>query len=98
MEFKRKDPTCKFSVPDRPTVKQQLEYFSLAVGTPDKDLMFRHWEGAQALIQSWNCKSLPDQSSDIDQLDDPDITQVIIWAGMAVRGHMNSLDVIPKNS
>jgi hypothetical protein len=98
VEFKRKKPDCVFTVPDRPTVRQQLQYFSNTVSmSDDEDLFFRYWRGATALISDWKCEILPDFHIDLDKADDPNLTNLIIWAGLQVRDHMNSLEALPKN-
>lgn len=101
MDFEReKEPKCKFTIPDRPTVRQQMEYFSMAGAAAGRDMLVRYWEGARALIikPSWKCELVPDLSSfDMDKTSNPDIVTVLIWAGLQVRNHMNSLDKIPKN-
>ncbi len=98
MDFERDKPQCKFSIPDRPTVRQQLEYFSKTIAFSDEDLLLRYWRGAVALIQDWSCEIMPDYKADLDTLDNPEQTQVIIWAGVQVRDHMNELENLPKNS
>lgn len=98
MEFKRKKPDCKFTVPDRPTVRQQLEYFSLAGGASDQDMLVRYWLGTVALIEAWECKLMPDYNVDIDELDNPEITNIMVWAGLQIRQHINSLDSLSKKS
>lgn len=92
MEFNK--PDYKFTVPDRPTVRQQLEYFSAGAGLP---MALRHWEGAKTLIQSWECEKLPDHKVDLDTISDPAATTIIIAAGADVVRFMNSLDEVPKN-
>lgn len=98
MEFKSKQHKCKFTIPEKITVRQQLEYFSAIGGVWDKNTLTRWWIGATQLIQAWECKTMPDFNVDIDEVSDPAITDIIVWAGTAVRGHINSLDEIPKNS
>lgn len=92
MEFKRED--CTFTVPDRPTVREQLAYYSAAAGS---NTLLRYWIGAQALIGSWKSTILPDYKADVNTLSDPSQTTLIIWAGLEVMKFMNALDDIPKN-
>jgi hypothetical protein len=98
MEFKRENPAARFTVPDRPTVRQQLEYYSMASGTTQASALLRLWEGAQALIQEWECEAMPLYKADLDEVTDPAMTDLIVWASLAVQRHMNSLDNLPKNS
>ena len=92
MEFKRDEYTL--TVPDRPTVRQQLEYFSAGIGLP---LALRHWEGAKTLIQSWKCDKLPDHTTNLDSITDPTVTTIIIQAGADVMRYMSGLEELPKN-
>jgi hypothetical protein len=93
MEFTREG--CTFTIPDKITVRQQLEYFSAGAGLP---LALRHWEGAKTLVQKWECAELPDYTVDLDSITDPKATTFIIWAGIQVMQFVNALDSIPKNS
>lgn len=88
----------KFTVPDRPTVRQQLKWFGVAQGYEKSDTWIRNWEGAKQLIQTWESDVLPDYKVDIDTLTNPSQREVIIWAGAQVLMYMNSLEDIPKNS
>lgn len=97
MDFEREKPKCKFSIPDRITVRQQLEYYSLAGGVVGREMLFRYWEGARALITIWDCELIPDKDVSLDDITDPEQTQLVIWAGLQVRTYMNMLDSIPKN-
>ena len=86
-----------FSVPDKPTVRQQLEYVGASSGS-GKDLVVKKWDGAKALIQDWKCELAPDlEEIDIDTETNPDVAAVITWAAMRVWEHMNSLEGVPKN-
>jgi len=110
MEFKRENPECTFTIPDRPTVRQQLEYFSRTAGFGGEELLFRYWRGAIALIQTWKCDALEVKTvkqkgappilefPDLDTISNPSQRDVIIWAGLQVQGFMNQLEDIPKNS
>lgn len=94
MEIKREKFT--FKIPDRPTVRQQLQYFSAASGEAS---LIRYWEGAKALIEpkSWQSEALPNYDVDLDTVTDPSVTNVLIEAGLEVLKYMNTLEDIPKN-
>jgi hypothetical protein len=92
MEFRHDDYT--FIVPDHPTVRQQLEYFSAGAGLP---IALRYWECAKALIQTWECAKFPDHTVNLDSITDPAVTTIILTAGMEVMQFMNKLDEVPKN-
>ena|SRR3990172_7663486 len=98
MEYKNEDPKVRFTVPDKPTVRQQLEYLGAATTFGSKDLFTALWRGAQTLIQDWECKLIPDhQKADLDKLTDLKQTEVILWVGRQVREFVNSLEEVPKN-
>lgn len=99
-EFKRVNPDCSFSLPDVITVRQQLAFFSQATYYNTKDLYERVWEAGKPLIENWICPALPnplDPEFDFDKVTDPDIAQVIVWAGQNIRLHLNGLKSVPKN-
>lgn len=96
MIYEREDGKCSLEVPDRPTVRQQLNYFSTIGGT-EGNYLLRWWVGAQSLITDWKCEALPDHKTDLDKITDPTQTDVIIWAGLKVREHMNALEDLSKN-
>jgi hypothetical protein len=41
---------------------------------------------------------MPLYKADLDEATDPAMTDLIVWASLAVQRHMNSLDNLPKNS
>lgn len=96
MEFKRND--CTFTIPDRPTVRQQLAWFSAAGGRDPNDVYDRYWEGAKQLIQEWQCEAISDFKISLDEISNPTQTNIILWAGIEVWRFMNKLEDIPKNS
>lgn len=88
-----------FTVPEKPTVRQQLAYLGAATVTGmDEETFVRLWKGAVALIEDWKCKLLPKLDQvDIDELENPQVAEIIVWVGMKCKKHMNSLDEVPKN-
>jgi hypothetical protein len=98
MEFQREKPDCKFEVPEKITVRMQLAYYSAASSIEQDKLLERSWEAAKQIIipASWRCE-LVKLDSDLDELTDPQATDIILWAGMRVRDCMNELERIPKN-
>lgn len=97
MEFKRTEPDCSFTVPDKITIRQQMAFFSEMPGTLNRLYFERLWESSKTLIENWNCPIFPDMDASLDDFNDPQITNVLIWAGAKVREHINSLTAIPKN-
>jgi hypothetical protein len=97
MKFENADLGCSFSVPDRPTVRQQLQYYSQVRDTRGKEQYERMWAGAQALIADWQCPDLPDPNASLDEMTNPSQALIIIWAGGMVYRHFNALEDVPKN-
>jgi hypothetical protein len=96
MEFTRQNPSARFVVPDKITVRQQLQYFSEA-RVPSRPVFERLWLGAVPLITEWHCDIMPDHETNLDELTNPDITNVLVWAGVKVKEHIDSLDLLEKN-
>lgn len=97
MEFTHKSG-ARFVLPDRPTVKQQLEYFAESSAIQPKDRLGRMWAGARSLMLEWQCDIFPNKDAPLDTVSDPSITTVILWAGLKVYEYMNALEDLPKNS
>src|SRR5512139_738981 len=93
--FKRTGPEARFALPARPTVRQQLIYFSRYADTRSDPLYLRLWHSAQTLIAEWECEALPDPSVDLDQVASPDATTAIMWAGNIVMTYMSDLESLP---
>jgi hypothetical protein len=98
-EFKNDKLGISFKVPDRPTVRQQLAYFSEAGAAAGREMFARLWLGALTLVADWKCEFMPKpEKVDIDEATDPRVTEAILWAGIRVERHMNSLEELPKVS
>ena len=114
MEVKVKELGLKFSVPDRPTVRQQLNYNGHIFANRLTDVFWRNWQAATALIEDWDCKAIPDfklvydmrMAEDeaeqgavyLDEATDPTITNILIRVGNEVAVHVAGLEDMPKNS
>lgn len=97
MQFNRENPVkVSFSVPDRPTVRQQMAYFSETTGVVNRAHLERLWFGARSMITEWQCE-LFEKDIDLDKVDDPRITEIILWAAVQVKTHLNSVTETPKN-
>lgn len=97
MEFKRENPNCSFTVPDRITVRMQMTYFSQASIRPSADLWERLWSAALPLIENWQCELAPDKNINLDEVTDVNVTNVIIWASSQVQRYMDGLGTVSKN-
>lgn len=90
----------RLTVPDRLTVRQQLEYKGLIAFADRAEAYPRFWDGARRLIDKWECEKMPEKDVDIDEVDDPEIADIIFMACNIVNGHLNRLEneAVPKNS
>jgi hypothetical protein len=96
MEYKNEELKARFVVPDKITVRTQLAYYSeISLGTSSTHVE-KLWNGARLLIQDWECPAFP-LDTDLDKVDDPKIAEVIMWAALEVKKHVNNLETIPKN-
>lgn len=104
--FDRVEPDAHFAIPARPTVRQQLEYYSRLSETLNEPLYVRLWTCALSLMIDWECEILPDPKISLsrltnpkvslDSITDPQASTVIMWAGNVVLQHMNALETLPK--
>lgn len=97
-EFKKKKPSARFVIPDKLTVRQQLDYLSAVSLKPGIDWLGL-WQGAVLLIQEFECELIPSvEKLDLDKVTDPQITNVLVWVGWEVKRHMDKLEEVEKNS
>ena len=94
MEFTRQNPSARFVVPDKITVRQQLAYFSAGMDAP---VLERYWQAAVPLISEWECPIFPDNKASLDDATNPQVTAILVWAGLQVKRHIDSMDDVPKN-
>jgi hypothetical protein len=88
-----------FVLSDKITVRAQLAYFSEIGLARGREMWERLWFAARAIIQDWKCEIIPDlEKLNIDEVTDPDITELVIWASVEVKSYMDNLENIPKNS
>lgn len=96
-EFKNEELGVRFTIPARPTVRQQLAYWDAAAREEGVTVFETRWRGVLALLQEWQCEAMPDAKADLDSLDSPTVTRVISWAGTQVFIYVGSLEDVPKN-
>lgn len=102
-EYTNEDLGVRFTLPDRPSVGQQLRYKGrvYATGFYSDDVYIRTWMGFLALFQEWECELVPDPKTlDLENETNPAVTDVMMWAGNTTARHMNTLEAeaVPKNS
>ena len=97
MEYKNEALKTTFTIPDRPNVRQQLQWFGAVTGADPSMTWVRHWEGAKVLIQSWQSDIIKDHKIDLETISDPTQRELVLWVGLEVLKVMNALEDIPKN-
>jgi hypothetical protein len=94
-EFENDLLKCKFKVPDHPTVRQQLAWYSeLGFTQPSRE---QYWNAAKAILYDWECEALPDPQVNLDSIENPNQTLIIMWTGSQVLVYMDALNNLPKN-
>lgn len=88
-----------FDVADRITVRQQLAFRSDLSRRDEGGLFARYWKAAPAIVTNWQCALILDMTGvDLDAVDDPRVTDVIVWTADTVAGHMAGLETPEKKS
>ena len=97
MEFVNEKPPVRFTIPDEPTVRQQLAWQAANTSLRGGDnYLERAWRAAGALIDEWECEIVA-PGDDLDEITNPKATQVIIFVVNETLAHMLALDEVPKN-
>jgi len=110
-EFINEGLDVRFTIPDTLTVRQQLQFKGRvwAGGALSEDAYVRYWLGAVGIIEEWtgtkkNGEGYKESTTladpfeiDIDNETNPDVADVLFWAGNQVAKHVMSLGSIEKN-
>lgn len=99
-KFENDELGVRFTLPDNPTVGQQLRYRGrvFATGYFTEDVYLRMWLGFLGLYSDWESESVPDPKAvDLETETDPAVADVVQWVGNVTARHMNTLEAVPKN-
>lgn len=97
-EFKNESLGLSFTLPDKPTVRQQMTYMSEAAFAFGKQRFEQYWLGAVAIVQDWKCDLVPDPARlNLDEATDPRVADIVMWVGWEVKEYITRLDNVPKN-
>lgn len=110
-EYVNEDLGVRFTMPDAPTVGQQLKYRGrvFAAGQFTDDVYSRYWQGLLAVVDEWTgtekngkgyeaCKLIPDpQKLDFEKETSIRVADVVQWAGNTAARHMLSLEEVDPN-
>ena len=77
MEFVNDNPSCRFTVKDAPTVRDQLTFWDTASNQEGYIKPERWWNATKLLIQEWECELFPDPHTDLDEVTDPLIVNLV---------------------
>ena len=96
MQYSNEEPQCEFSVPDEPTVRQQLVYLGAVAGSGN-DWVVKRWLAAKPLITEWKCSIAPDLDAiDIDKETRRDVAILLGWVATQVLNHMSNVEKVEK--
>lgn len=97
--FKNETYGTKFSMPARPTVRQQMRWTSAISMGPVAAAFERVWYGMKPLITDWQCEIIANPFEfDLDESDDYRAHDIIVWAAEQASSHMASLRDVKKST
>jgi hypothetical protein len=96
MEFKNDDLKVSFTIPDKITIRQRLQYDSVAYGNSAVNMLERLWQAAIIIVQDWQAPIPVD--IDLDMAGEDGAAAVVEWVGRAVFSRMYEMKELPKNS
>jgi hypothetical protein len=87
-----------FTLPDAPTVRQQLAFRSEMFLSAGGRMYERMWEAAQSMLSDWECERMPNpRAVDLDEETDAKIADIIFFVGNTVAEHLADIGAVPKN-
>lgn len=99
MKFENADLKTTFELPDRPTVRQVLNYRSIVeVENREGHYYERWWTGLKSVATNWQSEHI---ALDADLDDTPgtrEAIEVMRWSGLQCWTHMTGLSDVQKNS
>ena len=97
--FENEELGLRFTVPEHPTVRQQLQWRASTGSGEIDDIYLRLWRGVRKLIGEWECEAVPDPAAlNIDEVTNPTVTRIVAWACEQTNLHMTGLEDVPGNS
>ena len=86
-----------FELPERMSVRKQLEFRSRIANARGESSYTRFWEAAAVIVDKWQCELIPDPAAlDLDTADDPRVADIVQWAANTVAGHITGLEIPSK--
>lgn len=100
MEIKNDDLGYSFHLPERLTVRQQLQIRSgLGPGFLYENVDYaRLWKVSLPYLENWQCALIPDpEKVDLDTETNPQVADIVSSVGMAVFMHSRKQADVEKN-
>lgn len=101
--FENEELGVSFTLPDEPTVRQQLRWRNARMrrgfSDPGATVYEVVWEDILPLVGEWACEIAPrPEEIDLDTATDPLIADLVTWVGLRVFTHFEKVEAVPKNS
>ena len=98
MKFEEESVKTSFEVPDKPTVRWQMQIKSILFDNQNKSLYERLWPCVCACASNWESEILPELNVNIlDESNSPDVATVIEWASLQLYVYYLQIENVPKN-
>src|SRR3990167_1745953 len=97
MELKNEALEVRLVVPDRPTVRDVLNYDSQRDSRFGAEIYERLWEAAKSIIKEFDCPHVA-LDIDLESAATSKALDVIRWVSLAVFSYRSRLDELEKNS
>jgi uncharacterized protein (DUF1684 family) len=98
-EFEHPALGCKFSLPEKFTARTHQAWVDAreaAKADGATSALAVNWIGAIAIIDEWECETLPNHLDDLDEICNEQLA-VIKWVGDDVAYYIITLLSVPKN-
>lgn len=96
-EYKNEELGVRFTMPDKPTVRQMLRYRSVLPAREGRATLYEDlWYAIGEMAGGWECEVVK-PGDDLDKIDDARAADVIAWVIATGANHMNRVGTVPKN-
>ena len=96
--YENEELGVSFSLPERFTVRENLNFRGHLGRVASDSAFIRYWVAALPIIEDWQCALIPDPAAlDMDTETDARIADIVQWTANSVAGHMLALVAPEKN-
>ena len=98
--FENAELEVAFSLPDNPTVRQQMRWKAQVAFAEDAAEVYEvMWERCFNLVEDWESDLIPEPGEvDLDTETDTRVAEAVMWVAGQIWAHMNGLDEIEKKA